>query len=178
MMRIRLHPVVLLALVAFSGMIFSSTNGNIDGFVALGFILPAPVGLLLVLLKPQIGAGLVLYYAWIYRKDARKLTCTLAPVTIAYMLSFVIYGNWISTGVLLHSSAQIFPLGVPAGVAFLVLALWRRNPLYTLPVGVLFSPYVNSFSWSFLWLGLAYIIQAEKSYNWSSAVRRKEKGIT
>jgi hypothetical protein len=129
-------------------------------------------------MKPQIGAAVAVFWmveAW--RVGGwRKALYTFAPVTIAFALSFIVYGNWIASGVLLHSSAQIFPYGVPLGLLTLAVAIYFRRIELSMCAGVLLSPYVNAFSWSFLWVGLVVAIGNYRAYNWNSAIWRKVRG--
>jgi hypothetical protein len=159
MFRLKVHLWLVPPLVVFSGMLFNSTNANIDGLCALGFILPPPVGLFFVLAKPQIGVGVAAYWAWCAWRGGgwRKLVRTFAPVMIAYGLSFIVYGNWMNTSGLIWSAStvHIFPFGVPLGIMLVILACRRRSIGPAIAAGVLFAPYVNSFTWSFLWLGMA-----------------------
>lgn len=37
-------------------------SGNIDWLAALGFIMPAPIGLIFALIKPQVGIGIAIYW--------------------------------------------------------------------------------------------------------------------
>jgi len=149
-------------------------NGNIEGLLSLGFIMSPAAGLFLVLAKPQIGIGLALYWAveaWrgkrhkyatpqeidsTHKKANKRLLRTFAPIALAYLLSFAIYGNFM-TGSLESASwnMSLFPYGVPVGIALMGLAIWKRSPGFAIAAGPFFAPYVNGHTWVFVLIGLA-----------------------
>ena len=84
-----------LALLVFSPQIaFLAMIGNIDLLVILGYILPAPVGLFFVLIKPQIGFAVAVF--WLveaFRNGGiKQIARTFGPVTLAHIVSILIYG--------------------------------------------------------------------------------------
>lgn len=129
-------------------------NGNIDWLVALGLWMPPWLGMFFILMKPQVGAGVALFwvaitwkeYGW---KPALKM---VAPVGTAYALSFLLYGNWIAVQ---YSGQQTnpeslapFPWTIPLGMFILYLAVQRYDR--TLPaLGTsLVAPYISQFSYA------------------------------
>lgn len=147
--RLRLKPVYT-ALFLLSPFVFQNAlNGNIDWLAAVGFALPAPVGLFFVLIKPQIGFGIALYWligAW-RSGGVKQVLRTFSPVTSAYLLSFAIYGFWPAQQ-LTHMpqdtyNASIFPLGLPIAAALIWLAVRKKKPTYAMAAGPFMAPYVN-----------------------------------
>jgi hypothetical protein len=155
--RLRIYPVLalILLLIVFRSAFF----GNVEGLVLLGAIMPPWIGLFLVLIKPQVGIGIALYWLWFAWKDKRILR-TFGPVIFALSLSFIIYGNWLQSNITAQSwNASIFPYGVPFGLLLLWISCKTRNIGGAIAAGVLFSPYVNMWmSWAFLPIGLAIMI--------------------
>lgn len=129
---------------------------NVDIFVFWGFILPPPLAMPLLLIKPQVGGVYAAYLAieaW-HSGGIRKLITTLLPTAFVVASSFLILGDWVSAQ---YSSASIaaqqfwntslFPLGLIAGLPLLVLALWKRRKRAATAAAVLCSPYVTLPSW-------------------------------
>lgn len=138
--------------------VYNLMLGNIDWLVALGFIMPPSAGLFFVLLKPQIGIAVVVYWLWeCYQSGGVKnVIKTFLPVTFFMALSFVFFGNWL-TGksdnlVFASWNLQLFPYSVPLG--FLLLYMARKNKNYAISASPFFSPYMSFGSWSIAQLGL------------------------
>lgn len=143
------HPLVCaLFLLSYPVLGCLSTGGQ-DWFSMLGFVLPAPIGLIFALTKPQIGLGISLY--WLVRSwdngGIREVIRVFMPVAMLLVGSYLLYGPWYLEGVSLIDvkwNLSIFPYGIPMGVAILWIAIvWRRKEL-ALPVGPLLSPYYSA----------------------------------
>ncbi len=117
---------------------FSSTvlgelyQGNITWLVLLGLWMPPQIGLFFILMKPQIGAGVALYWAYKAWVDGgwKQVARTFAPVTIAYGISFLLYGFWIKElATMPRNPAGImwFPWLVPSGIILLFFSLKNKN---------------------------------------------------
>jgi len=130
----------------------SLLNGNIDAFVVLGFVLPPPVGLFFLSIKPQIGAGVALFWfveAWRTGKLSGVLK-TFAPVTIAWLASFLLYGWWIGgwgQEVDLWWNASMWPLSIPLGLVLLVASIRKRRKEFAMAAAPCLSPYVLLHAW-------------------------------
>lgn len=139
---------------------YSLFLGNIDWLVALGFFLPPVYGLFFVLLKPQIGIGMVLYWLWDEWQEGglQRVMVTFSPVTAGIAMNFAVYGNWISGNGRLAGewwNVSIFPYGIPVGLVLLWLALQRRNGNRAAAASPFFAPYLSGGSWSIAGIGLA-----------------------
>ncbi|HSB00769.1 MAG TPA: hypothetical protein VLE49_08970, partial [Anaerolineales bacterium] len=96
-------------------------NGNLDWLVMLGLWMPPQIGLFFVLLKPQVGIGIALF--WFVEalrcggiKQAIKV---FSPVVLAYLVSLLLYGPWPLQLVGMDSnpeSMSAFPWVVPIGL--------------------------------------------------------------
>ncbi len=129
--------------------IISIYSGNADWLIALGYILPPQIGLFFVLLKPQVGMGLVIFWlveAWRTGGFANVARVFL-PVSVFTLLSFVIFGFWPEKARALVDvswNISMWPMSIPIGLALLSLAIRKRNERLSYPVAPLLSPYVAS----------------------------------
>jgi hypothetical protein len=146
-----------------SPVIHNAINNNIDWMPALGLLMPPQIGLFLVMIKPQVGIGVAVYWffeAW--QKDRIKGVIKIFwPVTLAYIISFIIYGFWLFRG--LNMSLQmkqqfggvdLFPWAVPVGLGILYYSIRNKLKPLSISASPLLSPYVLIHSWSSLLLGL------------------------
>lgn len=136
--------------------------GNIDFLVALGLVLPRPIGLFLLLVKPQAGAVLALF--WLieeWRNNGFVASVKMAaPVTVAFMLSFLVFGFYplkATTLIGLPGNLSIFPASLPIAMTLLVAAFKNRNESFAMMAGPLISPYMLLGSLILPLLGLARI---------------------
>ena len=127
-------------------------HGNIDWLVILGFTLPSSIGLFFIILKPQLGIGLAIY--WFldsFRKKGIAPTIQLfLPATIAVGLSFALFGFYpsqIPQGLITAGNASLWPASLPLGLVFLVKAIRESKIEYSLVASPLLSPYVILHSW-------------------------------
>jgi len=119
--------------------------GQTDWLPLLGFFMPPWVGLFFVLLKPQFGIGIALY--WLYRAgQERRVIKTFAPVVGAFLLSFVIYGLWPLTWGNLLQRAGSLPFW-PWTIAVGLMLLMRRQEKCAWAVGPFLSQYGCIQSW-------------------------------
>lgn len=148
------------AFFMLSPMILESiTAGQLEWLVLLGLVIPRPIGMILLALKPQMGALLGLYWtidAW--REGGIWAAVRLvAPFTGILLLSFVLYGLWPinSAGTTLAVEPSVlWPYGLPIAVAALITAIRRREEAWAGAAGPLIAPYVKFHSWSMplIWL--------------------------
>jgi len=123
-------------------------DGNINWLVTLGVWMPPAVGLFFVMMKPQIGACVALYWLYTAWKTGRwhKVIATFAPITIAYLISFVLYGFWMKELFgMPYNPANIstFPYAVPIGLLLLFLSFRTRKRNLSSFVSPLFAPYAT-----------------------------------
>lgn len=153
-----------LSLIAFllsPPVVMSLYTGNLDALALAGAVLPPWIGLFFISIKPQVGAGLALF--WLvdaYRKGgALNLVRTFAPIASAFLISFILYGPWpLDAPALVDKSynASLFPLSLSAGLPLLVASfrLWRSR--LALAAGPFLSPYLSFQSWSASLTGLLH----------------------
>jgi len=71
-------------------------NGNIDWLAILGVVFPPWLGLFFLVIKPQVGIGVIVFWLFCAWKEGgvKKVFKTFAPVTFAYGLSLIVFGLW------------------------------------------------------------------------------------
>jgi hypothetical protein len=158
--KLKINVWLIIPFIFFSGMLINSSNGNIDGFVALGFILPPQIGLFFISSKPQIGMAVAIFWLIESWRDGgvQKTLKVFLPIVIALVVSFLVFGFWISNG--LNGTdgnpwnTSIWPRGIPVGVILLAVSIWKREIKFAIAASPFFAPYLTIHSWAFVWLGL------------------------
>ncbi|NLF49532.1 MAG: hypothetical protein GX577_00200 [Leptolinea sp.] len=127
-------------------------DGNIDWLMALGFVLPPHIGLIFLAIKPQTGfvvALLWFYQAW-KKNGWREVVRISTPVTILFLISFLLYGLWPLNFSIVNEwkgNASLWPSSIPVGLALLATALRREKIEYAMAASPCLSPYVLLHSW-------------------------------
>lgn len=122
-------------------------NANIDWLAMLGFILPPQVGLFFLAIKPQVGLGVAIFFladSWL-RGGIREVIRVFWPITLALLLSFVLFGLWplrFEREIGLWWNASLWPVSIPVGLALLVTAIRTRKIEFSMGAGLCLSPYV------------------------------------
>jgi hypothetical protein len=146
------NRIQLIFFLTSSAVIGCLNNGNIDWLVTLGLWMSPQIGLFFVLMKPQIGIGIALY--WLYdawtRGGTGQVAKTFLPVSLGYLASFIMYGWWLKLDSYGSNpdNMSAFPWIVPIGGLLLGYALANRKKDLSIFSGVLFAPYVSQFSYA------------------------------
>jgi hypothetical protein len=149
-----------LVLFIFSAAVFGCLySGNIDFLVTLGFWMPPQIGLFFVLMKPQIGICIAIFWMYMAWKEggALKVAKVFAPVTAAYLLSFLLYGFWFKYLFNMPNNpwnARYFPYLVPIGIFLLYKALQLRDKRLSGISSPMVAPYVTGYNFSIVLLSL------------------------
>lgn len=149
-----------LILFLTSGTVIGSIYcGNIDWLVTAGLWMPPQIGLFFVMMKPQIGICVALYWAYISWKDGgiNRLIRVFAPVTVAYLISFWMYGFWfLHLGNMKNNpaSVSIFPVLLPVALFLLVKSIHRQESKLSSVASPMLAPYVSPFNLSVALLNL------------------------
>jgi hypothetical protein len=150
--RIGARPSVIVILLLSPPVIHSLLNGNIDALAVLGFVMPPQIGLFFILIKPQIGIALAIYWlieSW--REGGVHLTFkTFAPVTGLLIISFLLFGLWplrFKDEIHLWWNASLWPASIPIGLGLLAAALRGKKKEYAIAASPFLSPYVLLHSW-------------------------------
>lgn len=152
-------PVVIAALLASPGVIGSATNCNTDFLVALGFVSPPWLALILVSMKPQLGAPFAVWIvveAW-RRGKAREVARVCAPVGVLFLASLMLYGqDMLSMSHALSMSGNLapFPYLIPAGLVLLYRSLKNQDRGMAIAAAPCFTPYITAISLPIVALGL------------------------
>ena len=130
----------------------SMMDGNLDWLAAIGFILPPQIGLFFILIKPQIGIAVVIFWliqSW--RKNGlREVIKVFAPISITLIVSFVIFGFWpldFSRAFYWGWNASLWPMSIPIGLTLLVSSIRKHKIEYAIAASPCLSPYVLLHSW-------------------------------
>lgn len=150
--RLGARPVAVVLLLLSPVVMHGLLNANIDWLVLLALFMPVRWGLFFALIKPQVGLGLVLFWAVEAWREGRwkSVVSVFWPVTATTALSFGLYGLWP-----LHArqtseywySASLFPYSVPAGIILLVWAFRKRDERPALAASPMLAPYTLFHSW-------------------------------
>lgn len=152
-------PLALAAIVFSPQVITGAIDGNIDWLVCLGFFMPPWLGLFFVLIKPQMGIAVAVF--WLFQSwregGLKRVVLTFYPVTIAFLLSFLAYGPW----PLMYNSLQnvywnssMWPQSIPIGLVLLVSAIQGNRFNLAMMVSPFLAPYLVNHSWIVAILGL------------------------
>jgi hypothetical protein len=132
---------------------------NINWLVMLGYLMPPQIGLFFVLMKPQVGGLMALFWlveAW-REGGLRQVFKTFAPVTVMIVISLLIFPGWFlkSPGLVdISWNVSLWPLSIPIGLLLISLALRLRKARYAYMASPFLSPYVALNSYSTVILGL------------------------
>jgi hypothetical protein len=159
--RMRAPRLAVIAMLLSPTAIGSLLAANIDALVILGVFLPATSGLLLLMIKPQIGLGPA-FYDLIETWRTRGITgvlLTFAPVVVAYAVSAVVFPVWLDRFV--HApdivwNRSLFPYGIPVGIFLLWLSLRRRNVMFALASTPFLTPYLTFYTYLIVQIGLLH----------------------
>ena len=150
----------ILALFIFSPHVLKiAINGNVDWMVALGFLMPPQIGLFFVSAKPQLGFPVAIF--WLYESWRKggitDLLKTSAPVSIAFLVSFALYGLWpLRFSIVAGEDWNIapWPFLIPFGIILLVYALRHNQKRLAVLSAPFLTPYMVIFSLPVAMLGI------------------------
>lgn len=139
--------------------------GNIEWMPLLGLVLPAPIGLIFAVTKPQVGIGIIIYwFAHTLRsKGIWETIKVFMPVTITTLLSFWMFGFWPilflktleqSESSALDYNTSLWPQGAFIGLWLLYKAFQKEEPETAIAASPFLSPYDLQFTWVSVLTGL------------------------
>jgi hypothetical protein len=142
--------------------VHSLLNANIEWIPLLGFVLPPQIGLFFIAVKPQTGFAVGLFWlAQAWRQGRwRQVLITFAPVTVATLLSFALYGLWPFRfnnvlNIAQDFNASLWPMSIPVGLTLIVTSIRAERIEYAMPASPCLAPYVLFHSWSSAVVALA-----------------------
>src|SRR5689334_13486496 len=139
--RLGARPLTLAFFLLSYPVLADLSNGNIEWLAMLGFVLPPQIGLIFVLIKPQIGIGIAIY--WLieaYQQGGTLQAVRISlPLIIVTLLSFLIFGFWplhfldtlamarkIETNNSIYYNASLWPFGLMIGLGLLGISLIKK----------------------------------------------------
>jgi hypothetical protein len=132
---------------------------GVDWLVALGFILPPQIGLFFILIKPQVGFAVALYWLGLSWQSGgiRQVLKVFLPIVVMYLLSFMVYGYHPLFGANLidiHYNVSLWPWSIPLGIFLVVFALKSKKINWSMLASPLLSPYIAFHSFHGVFLAL------------------------
>lgn len=153
-------PAGVAALLLSYPVVYGLLYGQIDGLIAVGFLLPTPWALLLLLAKPQITIAAVAYLLIesYQAKGWAGVLKAVIPSAVAYAVSLAAFGNWLvwfafPAGQSYNTS--LFPPSLPIGLILLINAIRQRRFEHSVVASPFLSPYLAAHSWGVALLGLS-----------------------
>lgn len=134
-------------------------NGNLDWLAALGAVLPPWIGLSFLMIKPQVGLAVGVYFLFVAWQEGGivKVIKTFAPSGLAVAISIAVFGPWflaIPPISEIRLNASFWPFSLPIGLAWLVAAIRKTEIRYSLIASPFLSPYMLLHSWTGALLGI------------------------
>jgi hypothetical protein len=151
--RLEAAPVALGLFLVSPTVLHTLLNGNLEWLVLLGILLPPRWGLVLMVIKPQVGAGVAVWWAAeAWRAGGwHGVIILVSPVGVALATSLVLFGLWplqVGDPPGLAWNASPWPWGLPLGLGVLVYSVWKRDVRAALIAAPLCSPYVIQHAWT------------------------------
>jgi hypothetical protein len=153
-------PLVILAILFSPAVILEARCANITWLVALGLLLPPKWGLLIVLIKPQVGVGIAIYWiieAW-RNGRLRAVINLIAPTTAAFLISILLFGLWplnFRNAIATPWNFSHWEIFLPIGLMLLITALRNRKPQLAIVCSPMLSPYISLHAWLISLIGLS-----------------------
>lgn len=136
-----------------------SLYGQIDWLALVGLLMPPWLGLFFVLIKPQVGLGIALYWLWQAGQEKRAIK-TFAPVTVAFLLSFLAYGFWPLNWLDAPMETPYGPLFPVIAMALMAVSVRRKGIKYA----VIASPWLSPHAYTHSWGGAVLAIMSHGPY--------------
>lgn len=159
----RLHagPLAIAAFMLSPTAIGALLVGNIDPVVISGMLFPPIVGLVILMIKPQIGAGVALYYLihTVREKHWLEGLKVFSPVAAGFGLALIFFPIWYVR--VINSPANVwnrslFPYAIPLALLLLWMAVRRRNPYFALASTAFLTPYLTFYTYIIVQIGLLH----------------------
>ena len=160
-------PAVMIIFLLSASVVGCLTWGNIEWMPLLGLVLPAPIGLIFAITKPQVGIGIVIYWFVhiLQTRGMHQVIKTFLPVTLVSILSFWIYGFWplrfqqtltLSANSYLQYNTSLWPQGFFIGIWLLYKSIQKNQPRMAMAASPFLSPYALQFTWVAVLTGLIH----------------------
>lgn len=145
LVRFRLKPLTLIAIVLFSPLVWINLlTANVDWIVLLGATFSPTIGAWLCGMKPQMSFGVFCF--WAYQKRWK----TILPIGIALVANYAIFGmprlntyNNGMAGLANGFAASLFPIGIPIALSWFYRSVKQNNTGLALALSAMCSPYYS-----------------------------------
>lgn len=159
--RLGASPLTIAAFILSPTAIGALLVGNLDAVVVSGMLFPPILGILVLMIKPQIGTGVALYYLINYARDRRWLDGlkSFLPSAAGYAFALALFPIWFIRASNNPSNIwnrSLFPYSIPVGLFLLWLALRNRNPYFALASTAFFAPYLSFYTYIIVQIGLLH----------------------
>ncbi len=153
--RLGAKPLTLAAFLLSPPVMAGLLSADIEWLALLGFALPPQVGLFFVLVKPEIGLAVALF--WLFESwragGLREVTRVFGPAALAFVVTLVAFGAWTlrwqnALHLNLAYNTSLFPGSLPVGAALLVAAVRTRRLELAIGASPCLSPYVLFQAWA------------------------------
>jgi hypothetical protein len=159
----RLHapPIAIAAFMLSPTAIGALLVGNLDAVVISGMLFPPVLGLLILMIKPQIGTGVALYYLIDFVRTRHWLDGlkVFSPTIAAFGLALVFFPIWYIRAASNPSNIwnrSLFPYSIPIGLFLLWMAVRNRNPYFALASTAFLAPYLTFYTYIIVQIGLLH----------------------
>ena len=157
--KVKAKPIAAAIILLSPTVIGSLLAGNLDLILLPAIFLPPPFALLILMIKPQMGLGLAIYYLYNYitRRKWQELITAFSPVITALLFSAYFFPGWIEIVTNMPSNPwnrSIFPFGIPIALIIIYISVKDKNRLLSIGASPFMSPYLTFYSYSVLQFSL------------------------
>lgn len=153
--KMKVNKFLIVPFFIFSGAILSAALGNIDGVLLFGLFLPPWMGIVILMIKPQIGIPVLLFHILVIlfsqerlHTKAIQLFKFMFPLFVLTLLSILIYGDWFSNSSKVVSAswnkAIFWPYGIPFGILLIWIGVIKKNVKIALIAIPFMTPYISN----------------------------------
>lgn len=148
--------------------------GNVEWIAILGLVIPGPIGLLLMMVKPQMTVAVILFRvfeSWQSSGWHSVMRLCFIPVIIT-LVSFILFGFYPAKMLSYQPTLglSLFPWSVPVGIYLLIVSFRYRSIYYAIAASPMLFPSVTPQVWLVTFLALVSdapsLVLASLSY-WS-----------
>ena len=162
-LRLGMNKFIVIPFFIFFGSMMNAVMGNIDGLLALGLLCPPWLGIIILMIKPQVGFPIALF--WVaneltktgtMQQKVYRVALMLSPFIVLFVASTIMYGAWFLNSVDAIGKSwntAPWPLGIPVGVWLIGAGIQKRDISFALMAIPFVTPYLTIYTWSFSAMG-------------------------
>lgn len=148
----------IIAILVSYPVIYGLIYGQLDWLIMMGLVLPPWLGLILLMVKPQIGIGVAVYLAYSIWENSgvKKLLATFLPLFSLVLVCYLIFGLTFFTKaslVICPTNTSLWPRSIPIGLAILTIAIRKREKWLSMSASPFLSPYMPIHTWAVTFVG-------------------------